>query len=118
MPPNVDSVCIICRRGALVKRERCWYNEHDIFERITQGRRCHETNLTARRRHLPHHGGGDGDGARLPGGGPAREADLRPPAGAADCGIAWSAPPETREALESALAAAEVEFAGICEMEV
>ena len=36
----------------------------------------------------------------------------------ADCGIAWSAPPETREALERALAAAGVETAGICELEV
>lgn len=37
---------------------------------------------------------------------------------AADCGIAWSAPPETRAALEKAMAAAGVEIAGICEMEV
>lgn len=36
----------------------------------------------------------------------------------ADCGIAWSAPPETREALEKALAAAGVETAGFFELEV
>ena len=36
----------------------------------------------------------------------------------ADCGIAWSAPPETRAALESALAAAGVDTAGIYLMEV
>ena len=36
----------------------------------------------------------------------------------ADCGIAWSAPPETREALERALASADVETAGIFELEV
>ena len=36
----------------------------------------------------------------------------------ADCGIAWSAPPETREALERILAEAAVETAGIWELEV
>lgn len=34
----------------------------------------------------------------------------------ADCGIAWSGPLETREALEAALGAAGVETAGIHEL--
>jgi hypothetical protein len=36
----------------------------------------------------------------------------------ADCGIAWSAPLETRDALAAALAAALVETAGFHELEV
>ena len=35
-----------------------------------------------------------------------------------DCGIAWSAPPELRATLESSLAEAGVETAGLCEMMV
>ena len=36
----------------------------------------------------------------------------------ADCGIAWSAPVDVREALENALAAAGIETAGVYEIEV
>jgi len=39
-----------------------------------------------------------------------------PRALSADCGIAWSGPVETREALEAALSAAGVETAGIFEL--
>ena len=39
-----------------------------------------------------------------------------PRALSADCGIAWAGPVDTRGALEAALAAANVEYAGICEM--
>ncbi len=41
-----------------------------------------------------------------------------PRALSADCGIAWRGPVETREALERALAAADVETAGFYEMEL
>ncbi len=36
----------------------------------------------------------------------------------ADCGIAWSAPVETRAALETLLAAERVEYDGIYELEL
>lgn len=39
-----------------------------------------------------------------------------PRAVTADCGIAWSAPPETREETETALACAGIEPAGIYDM--
>ncbi len=39
-----------------------------------------------------------------------------PRALSADCGIAWSAPPEAREAVVSALEEAGVEFAGVHEL--
>ena len=39
-----------------------------------------------------------------------------PRALSADCGIAWSGPVETRQALERALADAGVEIAGFCEL--
>lgn len=39
-----------------------------------------------------------------------------PRALSADCGIAWCAPAETRETLEKALAAAQIEYAGIHEL--
>lgn len=35
----------------------------------------------------------------------------------ADCGIAWSGPPETREALQGALSAAGIETAGVVILE-
>ena len=36
----------------------------------------------------------------------------------ADCGIAWSGPAATRAALEAALAAAGIEFAGVHELTI
>lgn len=39
-----------------------------------------------------------------------------PRALSADCGIAWCAPVDTRDALAAALAAAQIEYAGIHEL--
>lgn len=36
----------------------------------------------------------------------------------ADCGIAWAAPPEAREALETALESAGIETAGFCQVAI
>lgn len=41
-----------------------------------------------------------------------------PRALSADCGIAWCAPAETRAALVAALAAAQIETAGVHELEL